>query len=46
MHRFSTPTFHGKCLLPANMTSTQDMLCSADEDFRRFPGLRFENPTR
>ena len=21
------------------------ILCSADEDFRRFPGLRFENPT-
>ena len=25
-HRFSTPTFHGKCLLPENMTSAHDML--------------------
>ena len=25
-HRFSTPTFHGNCLLPENMTSAHDML--------------------
>ena len=35
MHRFSTPTFHGKCLLPANMTSTQDMLAFGEgEDWK------------
>ncbi|MBQ6926632.1 MAG: hypothetical protein IJQ73_18510 [Kiritimatiellae bacterium] len=41
-----TPVFHGGTLLIGDLTSTAEMLAIAEgEDFKRFPGLRFENPT-
>ena len=53
---FSTKTYRATCLLPETHKLVADaqlaatamehglVLCSADNDFRVFPGLRFENP--